>query len=406
MYTKSERKVEVPVKWTKHLMTTHPIVFITTIGELNGKLIAGAAPFATCLDTSYEPPYLTFSAALKQHSILGGPVNTGEMNTVLNIRQFPYFVVNVPGVNILDKMDTLAVPYERNDYRDKIELAGLTKLEPFQLSRHRVYPPIIGECLAHLECEVVDIHQPPGSDHWNITGKVVGVSYDKSLGKDIDEVRISLVEQNFHHFGSNAKVKSERYIASTGKIHKMPSTLIFHLEKHEVQPTEVQAASQIEKPNLDQVSVPTVIPVKPSESLRNQMVYNYILVFIENAAEHIGNMIVKISPEGLSHEKMFWGLQNDEAKGFRVELRGTGKMLVNFSERTVLLWEEHDTYARLRPRDGRQNVRLVKPILKHYGFPDFTIRWDWEDRPGGYWEASTSIIERPSLFAKLSRWIN
>lgn len=231
MYKKSASKIEAPIYWTKHLMTTHPIVFITTIGEVKNQLITGVAPFATCLDTSYEPPYVTFSAAIKQHSVLGGPINKGAMNTYFNIKQFPYFIINIPGKDLLGKMDIVAMPYQRNDYRDKIELAKLTKFEPFELSKYEIYPPLIKECLAHLECELVDIHRPKGGDHWNITGKVVGASYDKSLGNDIDEIRINLVNKNFHHFGSNTKQKSQRYIASTGKIQKIAAT-IFQLEKY------------------------------------------------------------------------------------------------------------------------------------------------------------------------------
>ena len=36
-YSLSERKVEVSPSWTKYLLTTHPIEFITTIGKVNGR---------------------------------------------------------------------------------------------------------------------------------------------------------------------------------------------------------------------------------------------------------------------------------------------------------------------------------------------------------------------------------
>lgn len=48
----------------------------------------------------------------------------------------------------------------------------------------------------------------------------------------IDAVRIRLVKKTFHHFGSNTKMKNERYIALTGEVRKMPKALIFHLKKH------------------------------------------------------------------------------------------------------------------------------------------------------------------------------
>src|SRR3989344_867021 len=169
MYKLSKQKIVAPIGWTKYVMTTHPIVFITTIGKVGKRLIAGVAPFATCLDTSYEPPYVTFSAACRQHSIAGGPIKKGKMNTYLNILQYKTFIVNIPGRDLLKKMDVVAVPYDREEYRYKISLAGLTKAEPVQLSVNKIYPPLIEECLVHLECKVVDIHRPKGSDHWNIT---------------------------------------------------------------------------------------------------------------------------------------------------------------------------------------------------------------------------------------------
>ncbi|ODS41014.1 hypothetical protein BEH94_02760 [Candidatus Altiarchaeales archaeon WOR_SM1_SCG] len=228
MYKQSSSKIEVPINWTKHLMSTHPIVFITTIGKLKDKLITGAAPFATCLDTSYEPPYITFSTAVKQHSVVGGTINRGQTNTFLNIKETGLFIVNIPNKKLLKKLDILAYPYDREDYRDKIKEANLTKIQPFKLSNQKIYPPIIGECIAHIECEIVDIHRPEGSDHYTITGKVVGVSYDKSLGKDRDEIKINLVKQIFHHFGSDTKNHS-RHIGFI-KVSNIKNTLIFQLE--------------------------------------------------------------------------------------------------------------------------------------------------------------------------------
>jgi flavin reductase (DIM6/NTAB) family NADH-FMN oxidoreductase RutF len=229
MYKQSIKKIEAPIKWTKHLMSTHPIVFITTIGKVENKLICGVAPIATCLDTSYEPPYITFSTAVKQHSLVGGSINRGKTNTYLNIKENGLFIVNIPSKKLLEKLDVLAYPRDRQDYKDKIDEARLTKLEPFKLSSEKIYPPLIEECLVHIECKVVDIHQPQGSDHYNITGKVVGVSYDESLGKELDSIKVNLAKQIFHHFGSSDDQK-ERYIGFI-EISKRKNSLIFQLEK-------------------------------------------------------------------------------------------------------------------------------------------------------------------------------
>lgn len=229
MYPLSSSKVEAPISWTKHFMSTHPIVFITTIGTLNRELVAGAAPIATCLDTSYEPPYITFSTAVKQHSVVGKPASKGQTNTFLNIKENGTFIINIPNKNLIEKLDILGYPHNRDNYRDKIEEAGLKKVRPFVLSNRKIYPPLIDECIAHIECEVIDIHLPKDSDHYNITGKVVGVSCNKSLGTDLDEIKVNIAKQIFHHFGSN-KDQTERYIGFI-EVSKMKNALIFQAEK-------------------------------------------------------------------------------------------------------------------------------------------------------------------------------
>lgn len=223
------RKVEVCPNWTKYLLTTHPIEFITTIGRVNGKIMPNIAPFATCLDTSYEPPYVTFSAALRQHGVHSKHQGNHKMNTYLNIRQNGMFVVNVPGADLLPVLDTIAYPYKRKELEDKIEKAGLTKLNPFVLSKEEHYPPLIAECLAHLECQTVDIHRPAKSDHYNITGEVLGASYDASLGLRLDEIREKIVKRHFHHFGSVSEKQGLRFVGYVNPF--CIETITFGLEK-------------------------------------------------------------------------------------------------------------------------------------------------------------------------------
>lgn len=230
-YEKSDKKIEVPTKWTSYLLATHPIQFITTIGRVNEKLKTNIAPFATCLDTSYNPQYITISAAVHQHTANGQTPNKGRMNTFSNIKQNGLFIVNTPGIELLDILDIVSIPYERNNLEDKIEKANLTKTKPLVLPRdHKIYPPLIEECLVHLECEVVDIHRPRGSDHYNITGKVVGASYDNDLGSDLDEIRQNIVRKTFHHFGPSSKNPGQRYIAFSTPS-KIKNTLILAMEK-------------------------------------------------------------------------------------------------------------------------------------------------------------------------------
>ena len=212
LYTQPENKVQVDPYWVKYLLLTHPVQLITTIGRVRGKLETNVAPFATCLDTSYNPPYVTIAAFIHQHTPAGEEPIRGKMNTYLNIRQNGLFIVNTPGRALLDKLDILAYPYKRGQAKDKIEKAGLTKATPFVFpENHLYYPPIIQECLAHIECKMIDIRRPKSSDHYLITGRVVSASYTKSLGKSVEQVRNNLVKNVFHHYGQSGKNK--RYVA-------------------------------------------------------------------------------------------------------------------------------------------------------------------------------------------------
>jgi len=235
LYEKDLELIEVSPSWTKYLMSTHPVVLITTIGRVRGKVIPGVAVFATCADTSYEPPQVTFATAVYQHS-LDGQKTRGKTNTYLNIRQNGLFVVNLPGAWVHrdpsdHPLDTIAYPYPRREYKDKLELAKMSgyKREPFKLNRHQIYPPLIGVCMACLECEAIDVHRPPQSDHYLVTGKVVAASYKKSLGNKIDDIRCKLARYSFHHFGRSSDGE-ERFIAASGVIEQWPTELTFHLE--------------------------------------------------------------------------------------------------------------------------------------------------------------------------------
>ena len=240
-YCAPSSKIQVLPSWTKYLLVTHPVEFITTIGKISGKLKTDIAPFATCLDTSYNPPYVQISCAIRQHVGQGQKPTNAKMNTYLNIRQNGLFIVNVPPKEILMVhpegkwpaflLDIVAEPYPRRSLKDKISLARLTKATPFVLhKKHSIYPPLIQECLAHLECEVIDIHRPGAGDHYNITGKVVGASYDSSLGNHLEEVRDNLVKRVWHHFGSRSYDPTKRLIGNVCPS-EIDTLVTFHLER-------------------------------------------------------------------------------------------------------------------------------------------------------------------------------
>ncbi|NIA18358.1 MAG: hypothetical protein GWO79_00555 [Actinobacteria bacterium] len=224
-------KIEVPINWTKHLLPMHPIVYITTVSRDN---IDNAAVFATCLDTSYNPSQVTFASAVKQHQMADTTVsNTGVtvhiQDTLRNIQETGMFIVNVPEIEIADAMKELAYPYKHGI--DEIKKAGLTKLNPFVLSSEPVYPKIIGECLAHIECRLVlnGVQLPYKSDHFLITGEVVSASCDEGLGSNIEEIRINLIKKVFGQLGASEKPNT-RLIGKI-KIKELKNTLVFEAER-------------------------------------------------------------------------------------------------------------------------------------------------------------------------------
>ena len=223
-------KINSPSTWTRHLLPMHPIVYITTVSN---KGIDNGAVYATCLDTSYNPPQITFASAVKQHNVVDSlkknELESKVQDTLMNIKENGLFIVNVPGFDIADAMRELAYPHKPEV--DEISRAQLTKLKPLILKKHNNYPKIIGECLAHIECELVPngIYRAEESDHVLITGRVIGVSYDKSLGEDLDEIRKNLIRQIFGQLGACPKPDC-RYVGKIN-LHELENTLVFEAER-------------------------------------------------------------------------------------------------------------------------------------------------------------------------------
>lgn len=223
-------KINSPAAWTRHLLPMHPIVYITTVSN---KGIDNGAVYATCLDTSYNPSQVTFASAVKQHNVVDSlkknELESKVQDTLMNIKENGLFIVNVPGFDIADAMRELAYPHTPEV--DEISRAQLTKLKPLILKKHDNYPKIIGECLAHIECELASngIHQVGGSDHILVTGNVVGTSYDSRLGIDLDEIRKNLVNNVFGQLGASPKLDC-RYVGKIN-LHELENTLVFEAER-------------------------------------------------------------------------------------------------------------------------------------------------------------------------------
>jgi len=224
-------KIKAPLNWTKHLLPAHPIVYVTTVSDGG---IDNCAVFATCEDTSYNPPQVSFASSIKQHRVIDFPHGKIEesviQDTLSNIRNNGRFIVNVPGINLARHMKELSYPYPPEI--DETEKAGLTKRSAPNFSLGRPCPKIIEECLAHLECELVSygIFRPRKSDHYLVTGRVIGVSYDSLLGSELDEIKRNLVSQVFFQIGASPKPNT-RYIGRM-TLEELPDTLIFESERN------------------------------------------------------------------------------------------------------------------------------------------------------------------------------
>jgi flavin reductase (DIM6/NTAB) family NADH-FMN oxidoreductase RutF len=102
-------------------------------------------------------------------------------DTAKNILETGEFVVNMPGMEILDQTFITAAPYPRGV--NEIEEAGLTAIPS-----SKVRPPRVKECKAHAECKKV-WHKSLGDGAIIFVGRVVALSVDEDV---IDEEKMCL----------------------------------------------------------------------------------------------------------------------------------------------------------------------------------------------------------------------
>ncbi|MCX8204963.1 MAG: flavin reductase family protein [Candidatus Nezhaarchaeota archaeon] len=143
----------------------HPrhVVLVTCCGR-DGR--ANVVTLAWSMPTSFRPPMVALSIAPERfsHRLIE---ETGE------------FVVNVPTVELLSKVYFAGTKSGRDV--DKLKEAGFA-VKPAR----RVRPPVIEECIAHLECRVV--HRVATGDHTLFVGEVVAAYADEEAfkGKVLD----------------------------------------------------------------------------------------------------------------------------------------------------------------------------------------------------------------------------
>ncbi len=160
-------KVDAPSGSVWLLMHPRHTVLVTSVDEKDNPNII---TLAWSMVTSFKPPMVAISVAPERYS----------HNLIKKGREF---VVNVPNMDIVK--ETLFCGRNSGRDVDKFRATGLTPLPA-----RRVKPPIIKECVAHLECRVEDTLTT--GDHTIFVGEVVSASVNKGIfekGFDPESIR-------------------------------------------------------------------------------------------------------------------------------------------------------------------------------------------------------------------------
>ena len=172
----TSRKVKVDPDYAYRLLHPRHTVLVTCKSKA-GK--ANIITLAWSMPTSFRPPMLAISVAPRRfsHRLIS---ETGE------------FVVNVPTMDIV--RETLFCGRVSGRKRDKFREAPLTPLRA-----RKVLPPIIKECVAHLECKVVE--KVKTGDHTLFVGEVVSAYVAK--GVFTETFNVKKVKPIFHLGGDD-----------------------------------------------------------------------------------------------------------------------------------------------------------------------------------------------------------
>ncbi len=169
------------------LRLLHPMhtVLVSSLGK-DGK--PNIITLAWAMPTSINPPLVAISVSPRRYS----------HGLIEETREF---VVNVPTMDILKEAFLCGVLSGRN--HDKFKEAGLTALPA-----KKVKPPIIKECVAHLECKLYSKFQT--GDHTIFIGEIIEAYANKEAFTDkYDLEKAKMV----FHLGGNEFATLKRRIS-------------------------------------------------------------------------------------------------------------------------------------------------------------------------------------------------
>lgn len=168
-----EKKV-LSLDQVHRLINFGPLLLVAAAFE-NQRTIA---PIAWTTPLSQNPPYV------------GVAVGQNHLSHFL-INQSNEFSLNLPGSELIK-----AVVYcgsVSGEKEDKFLKAGLTPLKA-----QIIEAPLIGECLAHLECQVTE--KIPVGDHTLFIGKVVSAQVDAEIFRPEGIIDVKKAK-TLHHLG-------------------------------------------------------------------------------------------------------------------------------------------------------------------------------------------------------------
>lgn len=169
-------KEEIPLSKANRLINSGGVILVTST-SIEGK--SNIITLAWQMPVSHEPPLCAISIAKKHFS----------HQIIESTREF---VINVPNTTLLKQVKFCGSISGRDV--DKFKESGLTSI-PAKVVR----PPLIEECIGHLECEVLEMY--PAGDHTIFIGKIVAASVNKDLFNDTCW-KINRKDTNLiYHFG-------------------------------------------------------------------------------------------------------------------------------------------------------------------------------------------------------------
>ncbi|MCM8765332.1 MAG: flavin reductase family protein [Candidatus Omnitrophica bacterium] len=177
------KKVEVPLKRANRLINHGPVVLVTAKYKDKTNIVT----LAWTTPVSHNPPLVAIC------------IHKDHFSTEL-IRGSGEFVINIPAENLLEKVQGCGTVSGR-------EVDKFRKFSFTPLSARKVNPPLIGECLGHLECRVREIY--PAGDHFLFLGEVLYAQVEEGIFGEI--LNIEKVK-TLHHLGANFYTRPERII--------------------------------------------------------------------------------------------------------------------------------------------------------------------------------------------------